>query len=211
MENAVDRIYQYIKDSGLEPGDKLPIRPALSKALGLGPRVLREALTVLEHQGVIRTQSKAGTLIAEPSAERLEVPFRWYLESGGYESSEMIRARACLEAAAAFEAARQRTARDLLVILDAIEQLEGRQEKGESDLEEELQFHLAILSATHNPVMMTFQKLVVINIHKTCEGASFDNETTRSSNQEHRQLLDAIENKDALKAFELMYAHINRG
>ncbi len=207
-DTPAEKVFRFIRESDLQPGSQLPVREKLGERLGLGPRVLREALSVLEHQGVIRTKSKAGTIVDEPSAGRLESPLRWYLEFSGYEPADMVRARAGIEGAAAYEAAKTRTARDLLVILDALEELENRQKHKENDTREELEFHLAILSATHNPVMMIFDKLIITNIEKTCGESVFEGKKAKKSNRQHRKIYHAIENKLPPQAMELMYSHI---
>ncbi len=206
----VEQVFRFIQKSNLKPGDKLPVRDELSEMLGIGPRVLREALSVLEHQGIIRTQSKAGTIIANPSAERLESPFRWYLEFAGYELEDMIRARASIEATSAYEAAKCRTNKDLLKILTALEELEEKAKLKQNDAEEELRFHLAILEAMHNPVMMIFNRLIIANIRKTCGSSAFENTNAKRSNAEHRKIYDAIKNRHSIKAMKLMHSHIQK-
>lgn len=206
--SPVEKVFRFIRESNLKPGEQLPVREKLSEILGIGPRVLREALSVLEYQGVIHTRSKAGTIVAEPSATKLESPLRWYLESNGYEPEDMLKARACIEGAASYEAAKSHTARDLLVILDALEQLEKQQELEQEDEQQELDFHLAILSATHNPVMMIFDKLIITNIQKTHGQSVFENTVAEKSNREHREIYHAIENSRPVQAMELMYSHI---
>ncbi len=207
-EAPAERIFRFIRYSNLKPGNKLPIREHLSEKLGLGPRVLREALSVLEYCGVIRTQSKAGTIITNPDTEKLETLLRWHLEFSGYELSDMIRARASIEAISAYEAAIHRTNRDLLVILVALEELEEKEEAKENDIEEEMEFHLSVLKATHNPVMTIFSKLISTNIRKTCGNSAFEASNAKKANNEHRQIYQAIKNKCSVKAMKLMHTHI---
>ncbi len=207
-ESPAEHIFRFIRDNKLKPGDKLPRHKELSKALKLGPRVLREALSILEHCGVLYTQSKAGTIINDPKPENLENSLRWHLEFSGYELSDMIRARASIESAAAYEAALYRSNKDILAILIALEELEEKAKKRANDVEEELKFHLTILKATHNPVMDIFSKLIIANIRKTSGNAAFEASNTKKANKEHKLIYQAIKNKHAIKAFKLMHSHI---
>ena len=72
----------------------------------------------------------------------------------------MVRARAAIESAIAAEAARYRTARDLLLMLDAIERYERQTAScPEAEAADEA-LHQAVLGATHNPVMTVFGQLI---------------------------------------------------
>ncbi len=207
-DTPAERIFRFIRKANLQPGDKLPVREKLANTLNLGPRVLREALSILEHCGIIRTQSKAGTIITNPNPEKLENPLRWHLELTGYKLDDIIRTRASIEAICAYEAAQYRTHRDLLAILIALEELEEKAKAKQNDLEEELKFHLAILNATHNPVMAIFNKLIIANIRKTCGNSAFETTNAKKANLEHRQIYEAIKNKHSIKAMKIMHAHI---
>jgi DNA-binding FadR family transcriptional regulator len=199
-------IRQYIVRHRLKPGDLLPTQDELSEKLDLGIRRLREGLSILKHQGFIETRGKGGTFVRRPSFESLSKPITWHLDATGYRFEDLVLARAGLESAAAGEAAERRSARDLLTILDALEQLEARPE-AESDLAEDESFHLAIMEATHNPVTVTFGQLVRIQF----QGKDTHPELPalrEAANHEHRRIYEAIERQDRAAARDLMYAHV---
>lgn len=200
------RIRQYIVHHGLEPGDLLPTQDELSEKLHVGIRRLREGLSILKHQGFIETRGKGGTFVRQPSFESLSKPITWHLDATGYRFEDLVLARACLESAVAAEAAERRSARDLLTILDALEQLDARPET-ENDLAEDEAFHLAIMEATHNPVMVTFGQLVRIQFQG--KDTHPDAPASRkAANQEHLRIYEAIERQDRAAARDLMYAHV---
>ena len=177
--DAARRVRQYILHKGLKPGDQLPTHDQLAKCLDIGRLRLREGLSILRHQGIIETRNKGGTIVRQPSIRTLSEPISWHMDSIGYTSDDLILARACLESSAAAEAAEKRSARDLLKILDALEQLEARVENPD-DLTEEERFHMAIIEATHNPVIVTFGQLIRIQI----EGKDLARATRHASGDE---------------------------
>jgi GntR family transcriptional repressor for pyruvate dehydrogenase complex len=206
---AARRIRQYIVRHRLRPGDQLPRHEELVERLKLGPRRLREGLSILMHHGIVETRSKGGTIVCRPNVETLSEPLGWHLDATGYRVEDLVSARAWLESGMAAEAAVHRTARDLLVILDALEQLEVDARDGHDDLAEEEAFHLAIMQATHNPVMLTFGQLVTCQLRQS--GATPDSESLprrRRTLQEHRAIYEAIERRDRQSARDLMYAHV---
>lgn len=201
-----EQVGEWIRQRKLAPGDRLPTHGELSAQLGIGPRRLREGLSVLEHQGVLETRNKGGTIVRRPPIEALTAPIGWCLDAEPYALEDLVRARAHLESGAAAEAATRRTARDLLAILDALEQLESRTSARQDDRREEEAFHLAILQATHNAVLATFGQLIRLQIHRV--GGHPSPRRREAYTSEHRAIYAAIERQDGTAARELMFAHI---
>jgi GntR family transcriptional regulator, transcriptional repressor for pyruvate dehydrogenase complex len=205
---AARRIRQYILHHSLKPGDQLPTHDVLGQQLKVGPRRLREGLSVLMHQGIIETRNKGGTIVRRPSFKTLNEPISWHLDATGYQLEDLVSARAWLESGAAAEAAQKRTARDLLKILDALEQLEALIDADRSDWLEDEAFHLAIMEATHNPVMVTFGQLVRLNFRGSDAAKPPPADWRRAFNEQHRRIYEAIERQDATAARDLMYTHV---
>lgn len=60
-----EKLEQLIKDRKLNPGSKLPIEPELANMLGVSRSSLREALHILEEEGVIIRRHGIGTFVRE--------------------------------------------------------------------------------------------------------------------------------------------------
>jgi GntR family transcriptional regulator, transcriptional repressor for pyruvate dehydrogenase complex len=203
------RLRRFIQERKLSPGDRLPTHNELSRRLKIGLRRLREGLSILEQQGLIKTNRKAGTSVAEPSIDLLTDPIGWHLELMGYTFPDLVKARASLESGAAADAARERSARDVLVMLDAIEQMEDLTAQGQCDNEPDEAFHLAILAATHNPVMLIFGRLIAAQFHrKGREHLDLSIPRQKEGIAEHRAILKALEGRKSDLAGSLMYRHV---
>jgi DNA-binding FadR family transcriptional regulator len=208
-EDPVQVLQRFILDSRLRPGDRLPTHADLTKKLKIGSRRLREGLAVLERQGLLETRGRAGTLVAEPPLNALDDPIRWQLEKIGYTVEHLVEARAAIESTSAAQAARKRTARDLLVFLDIIEQMESLARDGRTDEDADEKFHLAILEAGHNPVMLIFGKLISAQFgRKVRDRLTSSLKRQKASNEEHRNIVTAIEKRDPDAASRLMSDHI---
>jgi DNA-binding FadR family transcriptional regulator len=205
---AARRVRKYILQTGLRPGDQLPTHDELSRYLKVGRCRLREGLSILRHQGIIETRNKGGTIVRQPSLKTLNEPISWHLDATGYQLKDLISARAWLESGAAAEAAENRSARDLLRILDALEQLEALIDADRSDWPEDEAFHVAIMEATHNPVIVTFGQLVRLNFQGQDAAKPQPAEWRRDFNRQHRAIYEAIERQEAEAARTLMFAHI---
>ena len=73
FDHIVDQIREVIASGGMTPGERLPSERDMGVTFGVSRTTLREALRALEAQGVIeiRTGSRGGAFIAEPSADNV--------------------------------------------------------------------------------------------------------------------------------------------
>jgi GntR family transcriptional regulator len=107
MTQAIDRLkksiplYMQIADSlmgqiesgELHPGDRLPAEREMSENLAVQRETVRQALDVLEKQGLVRRRRGSGTYIAEPKIEREAsrlFPFTRYMQRKGYKPGSRV-------------------------------------------------------------------------------------------------------------------------
>ena len=68
---VVNQIINSIEQGKLSPGDKLPSETELAVELGVSRGILREALTILQYQGLISRKPKDGTYIRKLDVEKI--------------------------------------------------------------------------------------------------------------------------------------------
>lgn len=72
-EVVIQRIYQYIDESGMKPGDFFPPERELAKIWGVSRNVLREAIAILEERGiVVSRQGQGRSLRSLPASDLAE-------------------------------------------------------------------------------------------------------------------------------------------
>jgi DNA-binding FadR family transcriptional regulator len=207
------RLRQFIIDRKMPPGATLPTHAELCEHLGVGSRPLREGLSILSQQGLVETRRKGGTKVQKFSIANLSELVSWHLAQKGYTFEQIVRARASLEGCIAADAAKERKARDLLVILDAIEQLEASDAAGDKNLDVRMRadeaVHMAILQATHNPVMMIIGEVIAAQFKSKLQGRLESRpERLAIKASEHRAIYMAIEKQDVEAARAEMYKHV---
>jgi len=208
---TANMLKRLIRARGLRQGGKLPCHDELSRQLGIGIRRLREGLAILEQQGLIETQRKGGTRIKESTMEILHEPIQWHLDWMGCTFLDLVRARAAIESAIVVEAARARTARDLLTLLDAIEQMETIPLSAPgAELEKaDERFHLELLKAAHNPVMQCFGQLIAEQFHRKIKiDLVVHPKVVQRTIKMHRMIFAAIGKRNADAASKAMYTHV---
>ena len=114
-----------------------------------------------------------------------------------------------MESAIAAEAARLHKAKDLLLMLDAIERMEPQTTDTPEAEEADEAFHMAILEAAHNPVLSVFGQLIAGQIkHKRKANISTPVERISALKKEHRSIYQSIEKGNPESARKQVYEHI---
>lgn len=185
---------QAILVGDLVPGELL-VETALAREHGVSRTPVREALTRLEQDGLVR-RSGRGLVVRERSPEEI---------------LDIYEVRIVLEAAAAREATRRRSRIDLISLnrqCDTLEQLKNPDENvmatGNRD------FHRAVWHATHNEPLIDL--LDRLDLHLARYPATTLSQPGRwpEANKEHRRLVEAIEKQDGAEAERIATEHFER-
>lgn len=139
-----------ILTGGLAPGERLPTEATLMDELGVGRSTLREAVRVLEREGLVRVRQGSGTYVAQPDrAELLAAAL------GAPEREQITEVRRMLEPEIARMAAERRTPDQAREILRLAVRRATFRTAGDVEglVEADLDLHRAVATATNNPVL----------------------------------------------------------
>ena len=143
-------------------GETLPIEQELADSLDVGRNALREAVKVLSGKGLISTAPRAGTRIRPRQEWNLLDPdvLKWHADpdtaTRGF-MLDLIEVRRIVEPKAAELAAVRATREDVAGILSAYEKMAAEDADQDQRLEADIDFHSAILKASHNEVLTHFR------------------------------------------------------
>lgn len=190
---------------------------ALQEQYGVSRTVVREALQILQSKGLIQSRTKTGTSILGKRSWNLLDPevIAWYRNAGaGVEMvNNLEEIRESYEPWAARLAARRRNEEDLLVLRHAYEAMASATTVEGPDspavIDADLEFHQAILEATHNDIMIRLGLLVQPVLQIRNEMALY-HDTTTDFIEDHRIVLEAIENEQPGWAEEAMRDLLDR-
>jgi DNA-binding FadR family transcriptional regulator len=139
------------------PGAALPRADALASELGVSRTVIREAMKVLADKGLVEARKRSGTRVRPPDDWNLLDPdvIAWRREAGP--DLRFLRylteVRMTLEPSASRLAAERASPDDLLHIGDLFRQMEVSFGDEEAYNHADMEFHRAIMRATHNPLL----------------------------------------------------------
>jgi GntR family transcriptional regulator, transcriptional repressor for pyruvate dehydrogenase complex len=210
-----DRIYSDILNSIIEgefrEGDRLLTEHALAERFATSRPTVREALARLRADGIIVTRRGSGTTIGrrpDPDVRRFAP-----LET----LSDIRRCyefRVVTEAGAAELAASKADDNDILAIEAAWNQLERVVETQEGiGAKDDYAFHLAVARASKNQFFITVlsfmeeQVVISMNLSRNLSLAK-TMERQRLVQREHKDVLDAIRERDPARASQAMRVHL---
>ena len=189
----VDQVIEQLRSlvtSGEWPVDsRIPTEPELVEALGVGRNTVREAIRALAHNGIFEVRQGAGTYVRATS--EVSAALRRLC---GSELRDVLQVRRCLEVEGARLAAAARTDEDLaeLRALLAHTDTTDHARFTHSDTE----FHLAVVRASHNPVLIEIYRGLLEAITASVATAGAD----PAGRFAHTELVDAIADGDVERA-----------
>jgi len=208
QKEIISKIRDYINFKNLEPGDKLPSERKLSEKFGVSRSNVREAIQTLEFYGLLYSKPQSGTFVADIGSVAMNGMINEILRLEEPDFKTLVETRILLELKTVRLAALRRTEEDLKEMEEALEAYAEKVMQGEDAVQEDLLFHLAIAKAggnsTINTFMLTITPEIITNFAKyhVC-----DKNVAFTGIQEHRDVFEAIKNKDPQLAKEKMKVH----
>lgn len=155
---AADRLRERIIDAGLKPGERVPADWVDPNALGVSRGTAREALKILEYQGLISSRTGpgggifVGTVRAEDAIQMLDNLFLFEPPT----IADIYRIRKLIEPELAAEVAGRLGEAELASLQDTIRLYEGEPQTAEEEYRQrlaELDFHTALARHAPNRVL----------------------------------------------------------
>ncbi len=216
LSNAVVRqVEQLILRGILRPGERLPPERELAERLAVSRPSLRDAIAQLEESGLLTAKRGAGVYVADVLGGAFAPSLIELFSRHDEAVFDYLSFRRDMEGLAADRAARLGSDTDLEVIRTVFDKMEIAHQKRNAEDEAQLdaQFHMAIIEASHNVVMLHMMR----SMYDLLRGGVFYNRqvmfkqrTTRSALlDQHRDINDALQARDPVAARAAVEAHLN--
>jgi GntR family transcriptional repressor for pyruvate dehydrogenase complex len=213
-----EQVTQFLSDEiakgSFKPGENLPSEAKLASRFQVSRTIVREALARLEFEGIVESRRGTKAKIAPLNQRRT---FR--IESAGkmdlHELEQLYELRAIIEGSAASLAAKRRSDNDLSKIEDCLNVLIDTIQKGQPNLNHNVNFHQLVAAASHNNHLKNFMQFLNGKIWEQIQGdqkqrgPKIDKEAILETHQEHQSIFDAIAKGESKKAKEAIMKHIS--
>jgi GntR family transcriptional regulator, transcriptional repressor for pyruvate dehydrogenase complex len=211
-EQVAEQLLGQITARRLKPGDVLPPERELTESFGVGRSSIREALRMLESQGVISAVNGGSFVVsdaASPLNSSLRLMFTLDDRTGIHDLFEL---RRILEVEAAALAAERHVARHLDEMDGAIEEMAASlgDSAGDRFIDADLRFHLAVAEATGNRLVLHSMHAVRDVVRRALMTVFVIPQSPESAVVEHRGIRAAIASGDPAQARHEMTDHLVR-
>lgn len=199
----------------MKPGQKLPPERDLAGRFQVSRTSIREALRVLEINGIVEVRPGGGNFIrpleVQALVDDLAAAVNKAVDSLIF---EILEVRRIIETECAALAAQRATSRDLERIRRCLDDMARSEHDEELGLAADLSFHYSIARATNNSALLGLMKALGEHMKETIKATRRHRFSKpgrfADTLDEHRQIYLSIAVKDSTRASKLMEDHIVR-
>lgn len=207
-EQIAGMLEERILSHNFKDQEKLPSEQELAEEFSVSRNVIREALKLLKERGLVESRNGTGSYITKPDGENLSDIINRMIVIDNIDYKDIYDVRIILEVAACKKAARVITPEEIEELEQLLEKLKDRRLTIEQRREMDFEFHVAIARIAGNPLLEImvqamkniFIKMIGIGIFLR---GGIEDAITR-----HASILDALKERNPMKAEEAMYNHL---
>ena len=206
VNEATESLRCYVLDGHLASGDEFPSQGQLCEELGVSRSVIREAMKTLQSQGLIEiSQGRLPRVLpAEPTA--VIDTLGMLMRRSDISLLQLVEVRRPLELEIAELAARRAEQKHIAELRESVDALHHADDLA-TQVSADVRFHKTLADASGNPlfgiVLDVFAQLLHESRRRTLAQSG-----KNVALSYHRRILSAVEERDAVKARDLMSKHM---
>jgi GntR family transcriptional regulator, transcriptional repressor for pyruvate dehydrogenase complex len=206
----VDQIRDDIFHGRRKPGDRLPPEQVLAEQFTMSRTGVREALRVLESQGLVRIRHgyAGGVFVADGGLTPVLGALQTLLRLGQVEVTELYQARVLFEPTLARLAVERGDDASIKQLDDNINRAQAALAAGTDAYAINLKFHTILAQASGNRVVGLVMQALLELLHGPDRSYPTNLDISRKAVHDHVQLLEAIRGRDGIRAEQLMIQHL---
>ncbi|HZL58709.1 MAG TPA: GntR family transcriptional regulator [Stellaceae bacterium] len=189
LKEAITALNPYAEGKDLRLDER-----RLSQELGVSRTPIREAMSLLEQEGFVKTKPRRGTVLVRKTKKEIV---------------EMIQVWAALESLAARLATLHASADDIAGLRRLFDGFQGNSPEGHLDeySDANIRFHQAIIQLSGSAVLAEMTKNLFIHVRAIRQATIGQDDRARRSIVDHINIIEALERRDTEKAGALALQH----
>jgi DNA-binding FadR family transcriptional regulator len=213
FEQVAEQLQELIADGTLRPGQRIPTEAVLAAEFGVSRATIREALRVLAAQSLVRTAKGAGggSYVNFPTvdgvSDLLSSPLGLMSASAELTLDDFLQAREMLEVPAAGCAAVRRSDEDLEALIGSVPD-DPLGLGAEEQFVHNRHFHFRLVQAAGNPLLSIVAQPIFVVLQTHLQRSNLRPRSQKKINDEHREIVQALEARDADAAEAAMRRHL---
>ena len=208
FDHTVKRLQKMIDDGKFNPGEKLPSERELVAQFSISRSVVREALRVLEAQGLVTIRQGKGVYVQKPGLQTVLQPVLRLLKDGSITLQNLMQARYLLEPEIVKIASKMITEDQLNRLEQEYRDMIRYLDYPEKYLEADKTFHSLLVACTGNPVLVIMMWPVITMFNGFIELLYQVPGTPQKVFTAHDTILKALRNHDPEAAEAAMRSHL---
>ena len=209
VTSVVEKLRQALARGQWRSGDMLPGQRELAEQLGISRPSLREAVTVLETLGLVRSLPGKGVLVLEAEAAQLEPGVD---TTAAASLADVLELRYTLEPFIVGLVAQSANSQDIgqlrLTLMDMREALDA--DDSEAGAKAYIAFHEALFALTTNPIFQSVVQQTSNALKQSAQVLRNSPEHLAERLEENEAVVRAIRSKNSAQASAEMRRHILR-
>lgn len=206
-----EQLREQILRGAISEGTALPNERDLSIQTGLSRVSVREALRILEIEGLIETRigRNGGSQVVRPSSSKVERSIGIFIRGQRIRFEAVLEAREAVEPQAARLAAIHHTESDWQALQASHGQIAASGEDIPKFLAANLAWHMAVVRASGNELLIAFASAISHSIYEATDLEGFNSiEVRLAVIRAHQKVMDAIAARDGDAAARRMGRHV---
>lgn len=210
-DNIAEEMKKDIISGVIKPGEKIPGEFELAEKFEVSRFTVREAMKKLDSMGLITIKHGVGSFVNEITPGSYMKPLLPMLMMSDTDVERICEVRLPLEVQAISLCVERASEEDIHELEDLVALMEEALEKNQFERYNELdvQFHLSIAEASKNriiyEILNTLQDLLQEQMKRVFNAP----ESKERSIRRHKQMVDAISNREEQLCRQIMTLHIN--
>lgn len=214
-KNVYYQLIEYIKtevnEGRLGMGDKIPSERKFVEILGIGRNSVREALKILDIVGLVKRRQGDGTYIKEKFDDWFSEPMSIAFMLSDTSKDEIFEFRNMIETEIAVLAAERITDKEIEELKNCFDMYVNSVNESESSKYDK-EIHYIIARASKNPIIINsynaMSYMLDLFLHDI-RSIVHEKEGKSVLYKMHKDVVDAVINKDPIEAENAMKAHMN--
>ncbi|MDT7532029.1 FCD domain-containing protein [Sphingobium sp. SA2] len=211
VAQIVERIETRIAEGTWQPGFRLPTERELEEEFGVARNTLRKGLKTLEDQGKIVRHIGRGSFVAEARPQMVSDAQALLDRVIGSSPAEVMEVRLVLEPWAASLSATRATSADLAAMRECFERAEASVDIPEFEIWDG-RLHEVIIASAKNELLSGLYEAINMARHQPewmkLKERTVTPDRRQTYQKQHGAIVEALGERDAAKAADLIKAHL---
>lgn len=210
-QRIVEQIESRIVAGDLKVGDQLPSERELAEQFGVSRIAVREAVKALRAKGLVEIRPGRGTFITNGTPGMVRNSLGLLIKFGSSDgSANLVEVREILEPEIAALAATRITEEQIATMSEAVGIMDTALDNIDAFVEADLDFHLALAEATHNPLIPLLIDSIIDLLREQRKRIALTDGGLRRGQYHHKKILEALIHRDSKAARKAMQLHLQQ-